>query len=441
MDYKGLGLGKILIKWLQGILELLAFFPVFLTIGVFLIPHGIWIWIASLAFLYLVGLILGSYLLKKPRYTHFISELLITSLLAWLIGDNRYLIILILIFGCVILDRGIRFSRMSWIEMFPAPLLWMGLTVYLIGGTVYSLVPIFKSYFSYLAWAGLVYTIITLFIINSEQLKAASLPDKNKTPTVSSIIQKNNRILVLLTIALVGVVSYFNRLREWVTRAFKGLLRTIIDIILYIADLIYEPITGVEQSPGQNSMDMLPQEIKEPHWIVRVLEILFMVIAGIIFIILLLYGIRILYKLLKELYNHIMNILRGKLSFEEESGYIDEKESLMNLADIGKDYMNRFQDWIKKIMERQPKWEELVDNHERIRFLYRNLILKCIKEGYTYKKYLTPKETSKDIQNWFRKNDDNIDDLIHIYDRIRYGFKDIEDKKVNKLAEELLKKN
>ena len=82
-----------------------------------------------------------------------------------------------------------------------------------------------------------------------------------------------------------------------------------------------------------------------------------------------------------------------------------------------------------------------MDNHERIRFLYRNLILKCIKEGYTYKKYLTPKETSKDIQNWFRKNDDNIDDLIHIYDRIRYGFKDIEDKKVNKLAEELLKKN
>lgn len=64
MDYKGLGLGKILIKWLQGILELLAF-PSF--------PYNWRIsnspWDMDLdsqpCILYLVGLILGSYLLKS----------------------------------------------------------------------------------------------------------------------------------------------------------------------------------------------------------------------------------------------------------------------------------------------------------------------------------------------------------------------------------------
>jgi arsenate reductase-like glutaredoxin family protein len=62
-----------------------------------------------------------------------------------------------------------------------------------------------------------------------------------------------------------------------------------------------------------------------------------------------------------------------------------------------------------------------------------------MRAGYTYKNYLTPKETSKDIQKWISKKDDNIDDLISTYDSIRYGLKDIEDKKVNKLADKLLK--
>lgn len=439
MYYKNLRLGKILIKWLQGMLELLSFFPVIFTIGIWLIPKEIWIWISSLAFFYLIGLILGRYLLKKPRYTHFISELIITSLFAWLLADSISLIVLIITFGCVILDRSIRFSGMPWDHMFPVIFLWIGLLIYLAAGLIYNFVPVLQPYFSYLAWAGLAYMITTLFIINSEQLKTAYLPEKNKAPAVSSLIQKNNRILVLLTMALVGIVSNFNRLREWVTKAFKELLKTIIRIILYILDIMYKPVTGTDQPPGQDSIDMLPQEIKEPHWIFKVLELLFIIIAIIMVFILLWYGIRILYKLCKKLFNHLMSILKDRLSFQEETGYIDEKESLMSFADIGKDYMNRFQTWIKKLMEREPKWEELVDNHEKIRFLYRNLILKCIKGGYIYKEYLTPKEIGRDIQDWIRKKDDNIDDLINIYDTIRYGSKDIDDKKVNKLAEKLLR--
>lgn len=438
--YKKSEFGKILKKWFQGILEILALFPVIFSIGIILIPQDVWIWTGSLIFFYLIGLILGRYILKRPRYVHFISELLITSFIAWLITDSIFVIILIILLGCVILDRGIRFSGNSWIEMLPTTVLWTGLFLYLIGGAIYSLAPNLQPYFIYIAWAGLIYTIIILFTINSMHIKAASLPEEGKKPILSSNILKNNKLLVLLTMVFIAIVSNFNKLRKGITELIKRLFRLIIRIIDYLTTLMYQPITDNGPS-GQDSMDMLLPPAEDPSWILKLLEVLATIIAGIVILILLLLGLKALYKLSKKLYNYLLNILKDRLSFHEDTGYIDEKENLMGLADIGRGYMDRFHQWIKKLMEREPKWEELVDNHQRIRYLYRNLILKYMKEGYTYKNYLTPNETSKDIQDWIGKQDDNIDDLIDTYDRIRYGLKDIEDKKVHKLADKLLKKN
>ncbi|NLN41428.1 MAG: hypothetical protein GX160_05465 [Clostridiales bacterium] len=438
MYNKKLEISNILIKWFQGILEILAFFPVIFTIGILLIPHDVWTWIGSIVFFYLIGLILGRYILDRPRYVHFISELLIISFTTWILANNIFVVILIFIFGFVILDRGIRLSGIPWNEMLPTSVLWTGLFLYLIGGAIYGLAYNLQSYFPYIAWSGFAYMITILFTINSMHVKSAYLPERGKKPVVSSNILKNNRILVLFTMALVAIVSYFNKLREAITGFIRGLINLVFRFIDYLTSLIYQPITDNGPS-GQDSMDILLPAGSEPSWILKVLEIVAMVIASIVILILLLFGLKALYKAGKKLYNYLMNFFKDRLSSYEDTGYIDEKESLMGFSDLGRDYLDRFQKWIKKLMEREPKWEELVDNHQRIRFLYRNLILKCMRAGYTYKNYLTPKETSKDIQKWISKKDDNIDDLISTYDSIRYGLKDIEDKKVNKLADKLLK--
>ncbi|MFY9177634.1 MAG: DUF4129 domain-containing protein [Caldicoprobacterales bacterium] len=441
MKDKRLGIGRVLIKWIQGIMELVAFFPVIFTIGILIIPQDIWVWISSLVILYLIGLILGIFLLKKPRYTHFVSELLITLLLAWFIGHNIFLKVLIIVFGFIILDRGIRFSGMSWVQMFPGTAMWIGLIVYLVGGAIYSFVPVFKPYFIYITWSGLAYMIMALFTINSEQLKTASLPDREKTPVISSIILKNNRVLVILNLALVTLVSYFDRLREGTARLVKGLINLIVRFLNYLAELMYQDMANQGQSIDREPMEMLRQKAEEAHWIFKILEKVAMILAAIILIALLVLWFVALYKLGRKLYNYLKNLLKDRLSFQEETGYIDEKESLMGFTEIGRDYMDRFQKWIKGLMEREPRWEDLNSNYERIRFLYRNLILRSMKAGYTYRAYLTPRETGEDIQNWIREKDEKIDDLTSIYDKMRYGQEDVGSEQVQKLAERFLRES
>ena len=106
------------------------------------------------------------------------------------------------------------------------------------------------------------------------------------------------------------------------------------------------------------------------------------------------FALKILFRLIKEAFKWLLEFLKSYVMYQENVGFIDEKEKLIGLADIGRDYRDRFQNWLKSILEREPKWEELQNNHQRIRFLYRHLILRCLSRGYTYKKYLTPKETA-----------------------------------------------
>ncbi|HZJ83482.1 MAG TPA: hypothetical protein VFD57_06710, partial [Clostridia bacterium] len=61
----------ILKKWYQGTIEMLAIFPLLMTIGVFIIPEQLWVWIVSLLVFHGLGLILGRRLFNKPRYTQF----------------------------------------------------------------------------------------------------------------------------------------------------------------------------------------------------------------------------------------------------------------------------------------------------------------------------------------------------------------------------------
>ena len=431
----------IAVKWLQGIFEILAFFPVLFTIGILLIPQEVWIWVASLLLLYLIGLILGRFLLKKARYAQIGAGLLISLLAAWLASDNIFAMGLIFAFGLMVLDRGIRLRGRKWSHNFPVMALWIGLLVYLVGGSIYSLAPALKVYFPYIAWPGLVYMLVTLFVINSQQLLSASLPVEDRPPLISSAILKNNRALVLITMAVIMGISFFHKLREGVIWLVKGMLRSIVAFMVFLTNFFYQPLDGGEQAPGQGGMELLPQgPTKGPSWIFIILEVL-AVIASVIFLIILLwYGLKTIYKLLKKLYRYLRDILKEKMVFQEGVGFIDEKESLMDIADIGKAYIDRFQKWVGGLLERGPKWKELENNQHRIRFLYRNLLLKSMKAGYTYKDYLTPKETGRDIMKWSRDKAGEIDDLTENYEKVRYGQADIEDQKVQELASRFLHK-
>lgn len=434
-------LKSIMTKWLQGLLELITFFPILLTVGILLIPKEIWIWMVDLSAIYLIGLILGGYLLKKPRYIHFFVGILINSLSAFLLFGNLYAMILFFLSGMVIFDRGVRFRGTKWGDMFPNMALWIGLTLYLLGGSIYSLTPALKPYFKLLAWTGFVYTIIVLFVINTEQLKTASQPVDGTVPIFSSTVLRNNRILILLSIALVMFISYFNDLKDGCVWLARKVGQGFLAIILFLPNLLGTPGPGMGGLPGQGPMEIIPDiEATEPSMFAVVLEKALMFLAAAAFLVLLWFALRVVFRLLKKAYRRLLEFLKGFVLFQESGGFIDEKERLIGLKDIGRDYRNKFQDWLKGILEKEPKWDELQNNHQRIRFLYRNLLLRCLSGGYTHKNYLTPRETAADILDWDENESPEIADLSQAYDETRYGEKKIEDSRVRGLAEKFLRK-
>jgi predicted nucleotidyltransferase len=192
---------------------------------------------------------------------------------------------------------------------------------------------------------------------------------------------------------------------------------------------------------SQDPLEILPEmEVGEPSLFAIILEKIIMVIGGAVSLVLIWFALKILFRLIKEAFKWLLEFLKSYVMYQENVGFIDEKEKLIGLADIGRDYRDRFQNWLKSILEREPKWEELQNNHQRIRFLYRHLILRCLSRGYTYKKYLTPKETALDILDWDGDISPEIRDLTHAYDETRYGQTAIEDSKVHQLAKTFLEK-
>ena len=70
-------------------------------------------------------------------------------------------------------------------------------------------------------------------------------------------------------------------------------------------------------------------------------------------------------------------------------------------------------------IDKLPKWKNLTDNHQRVRYIFTKHINFRIKKGYRYNKTLTPSETEKDLQKML-KEDEDISLLFDSYRLARY---------------------
>lgn len=88
-------------------------------------------------------------------------------------------------------------------------------------------------------------------------------------------------------------------------------------------------------------------------------------------------------------------------------------------------------------IDKLPKWKNLTDNHQRIRFIFIKHINHRIKKGYLYNKAYTPSETEKDLQKLL-KEDEDLSLLFDSYRLARYENPertDFDDDLIEKLRE------
>ncbi len=88
-------------------------------------------------------------------------------------------------------------------------------------------------------------------------------------------------------------------------------------------------------------------------------------------------------------------------------------------------------------VDKIPKWKNLTDNHQRVRYIFIKHIKYRMKKGYRFNKTLTPSETEKELEKYLKEEED-ISLLFDSYRLARYENPDrtqFDDDLVEKLRE------
>lgn len=415
-------------QWLKGIIELVVFIPVIFAVGIYLIhPDRFWLWIGSLPLLFLAGILLCNILGQRLKSLVFLIGIVISGLTAFEVTGWNINLIPIWGIGIFLICRCIYFFKF---KEFPPAFFWIGLMIYLVSYVFFKNIPELKPYLPIITCGCLISICITLFSTNMAQLKFAALP-KDNTPKIPFTILRHNRIFVSIIFIIICLIAGYGQLQKFISLLLKGLFGYVFKIIIFLLNVFSQETTN-QEVPGIGEPYLFrlpPAEGKHPIWdyIFHIAGIALAIAVGTAFFCLL---VILVYKAVRKLIQSIrkfLQIYRENMSSKYNSGYVDERESLLKPGDLTKNLTGRIKEWLAGMLERESEWGNMGDNKERVRYLYRRLLLNCIAAGYNFKNYFTPRETGIDLMQRDKKNTRQIRTLMELYNKARYGDKNIED--------------
>lgn len=425
---------------LQGGVELLLYLPVLVIPAALLMPETpLWRWAGLLPLCYAAGYALNRRFRFQRFYSLWFASLGISILymlgaypLTW---NNCWLAPL----AWLLAYRGGKLAVIPWRIYFQVKWHVLGLLLYFAASICFPYSQALLPYVPLLNWAGLIALFITLATVNLANVRQETLSG-DKEPAVASTVLRNNRLLISLLAVMMVAIVWFRKLQQ----AVNWLKQQLIHVFQWLLNRPAEQ-TAPEKSPHPAAPLPLSSDRGEPSlWLVW-LEKLAYVAAAILIIAAVLY---LLYRMggkLIVLLKHCYQWLTGRLSRKErsqETGYHDEVEQLMNWHMWKAELASRWKQWKETRTERTVKWEDLSDNRERMRFLYRLFLRRCITDGYSYKPELTARETVRDIHTWRPADVEGevSESLADLYEMARYSDHPIKEEELNWLRQKLTNK-
>ncbi|HHW69945.1 MAG TPA: hypothetical protein GX392_01160, partial [Clostridiales bacterium] len=176
-------------KFLQGLLEMLAIFPILFLFGIYLkYDMSIVLFFLYVYLLYIAGAVLRGIFNIKKRLVELLIGLGIIFLITYTHGLTQFKSIIFSILGIVSYFRGIFSMESEWEDIFPRHMWWISLIGYMLAGVFYSRINYMKEYMSYILVFGFIQVIVSLFMLNFRQLSDATLI-KDKKPKIPSSIK------------------------------------------------------------------------------------------------------------------------------------------------------------------------------------------------------------------------------------------------------------
>lgn len=432
----------ILNRWALSFLELLAFFPIVLVISIVIAPFmNLWLFVLSLSTSYIIGIIFGKIAPSARRNLILILGFGFILFAAYRMHGETYAWILHALIFFVLYFRGFKSSEADASEWFPMQIFFVSYLLHFAVIFYFSRVHELEHYLPHLAVSVFLNIIVSLIFMNFKQLKYAALSGTSDFSPPAGMIRRNIAMVALILILLFSI-SYFRNIRESITWLWNAITGAISSILAYLSALLRgdnaEPALPIPE-------DMLPPDLEAPLRDVNPIWLAIIEFISTILLFAIILAIALL--LLKSFYLLLRAVIRSLFQYNkndswdssgEDSGFEDQKESLLDLAKLKDGYLNRLRAIMDAFLKREKKWQDLSGNIEKIRFLYKYTIVKYAAAGYRFKTHLTPAESAKDAALWKKSDSPDMAEISALYSSARYGNKDAGDIKVNEIKEKIL---
>ncbi|OXM87744.1 DUF4129 domain-containing protein [Paenibacillus rigui] len=426
---------------LQGGIELLLYLPPLLVLNVLAAPElSAWHWTGGLLLGYGAGYAVGRRFAFRRLYTFLGGTLLLSAALAVILYQLSLALIWLLPLTWLAVYRGARLAEVPWRLYFTTPYYLFGMGGYFVASILFSSLPVFQPYVSLLNGTGLAALLVTLFMANLANVRQETLSG-DKEPVVAAPVLWNNRLLIAgIAVAALGIV-----LIRKLQQAWRWLKEQLVSLLQWLLNRTAEPQPDSRPASPQAPPPMPPDNGEPSVWLLWLEKAAYAAAA----VVLAAACLILLYKLFRQLaglFNRCVRWLNGWLSRSAErkqgTGYVDDIEQLVSWRSWNEMLASRWRSWREARTERTLKWGSLSNNRDRVRYLYRLVLRRAIEEGYAFQSSLTPQETLEDIKKK-RPSTELAQDqeaLLALYDKARYGHKQVQDAELAPLAEVFLNK-
>ncbi|MDF2714287.1 MAG: hypothetical protein K0R28_1212 [Paenibacillus sp.] len=416
--------------WLQGLAELLLFYPVLVALYIIVRHPSLEfpLWLAVLSVVYTLGYSFHYAFPGVKQWQALLVAFAVPGLFAWLAAGPTFGIVLnyaLWAFGWI---RGRQNRLWGWESSFPSGLLFIGMFGYFIASFLF---PYFLVTWHYAPWVtglGIPALALTLYRGNSSTLDSESQgTNDEKKPIVGYETRWRNRALVLAVFALIVFIASFRTIAGAAKQAASFLFHGMLDLLRMLLGLFVQETTESTPPPKEPFTDDLLAQ-GEPSAFALLMEKVIYWVGVVLLLAVTLGALYVVGTLAKRWLRRFMGWYGERLETAPEAGYVDEKQSLLDAREWALDRARQLKQRFDGLFRKEPGWEDFADNRERIRQAYRRLLLGRIAGGYGHDTTRTPRETGEEMgrQSPLGKDETAV---IRLYEEARYGSIDVSDER------------
>lgn len=412
------------LRALPAIIEWCLWIPIWFPLSILMIPNTqLSLWIGHMSAAVFSGVIMTWLYPFRKRWqsSAFSAAIGITSVFIWFFTFNvesygQHAIIFA--FTSLLAYRGTLYGMRRWYELLNSMMVIGSLMLFFVMSLFFKYYEPLQSYANFFTFTGVVVLAIVLVLMNVSHLQAAALTQESEDVKAIRPILKVNRLYLAVLFLLIMGISFYDTLWKLALQSLQAWLSR---LRFPTGEDEIEPVP-----PMDNTMqNLIPMDDNEPSRLAMLLERIFMwvafIVAFVVGIGLLILAVRHGMKFLRKLFGFMNSIS----SESDSTGYVDIKESLLNNTKTER--RNKWRKMWEHWRHQEPKWQDLRNNRERARYLYKHWILEMIRRGYTWKPYYTPSETTSDTSHWLKEQENaKATGIATVYQKARYGKPDQE---------------